>query len=361
MEDYRLLVINPGSTSTKLGIFQRDTRLFVESITHAQEKLGSFERIVDQESFRFKTILEFLATKSIDADSFDAVVGRGGLLQPLPSGTYLVTPQMLKDLRAGVQGEHASNLGGILAARIAERCSCRAFIVDPVVVDELLDLARYTGFPEIRRRSIFHALNHKAVARRAARDLGRNYGECNLIIAHLGGGISVGAHHKGRVIDVNNALNGDGPFAPERAGTVPASDLVDLCFSGTFTRKQLKKRLAGRAGVVAYLATNNMRDIEARIDAGDTDAEELLSAMAFQVAKEIGSRATVLKGDIDAIVLTGGLAHDKRFVRLISSWIDFLGRIMVYPGEDEMQSLAEGGLRVLDGEEEARIYAGTYH
>jgi len=360
MEDYRLLVINPGSTSTKLGVFQRDTRLIVESISHSQEELGEFERIVDQESFRFNTIIEFLTEKEITVDSFDAVIGRGGLLQPLPSGTYLVTPQMLKDLRAGVQGEHASNLGGILAARIADHCTCKAYIVDPVVVDELLDIARYTGFPEIRRRSIFHALNHKAVARRAARDLGKPYTRCNMIVAHLGGGISVGAHRKGRVIDVNKALNGDGPFAPERAGTVPACDLVELCFSGQFTKNQLKKRLAGKAGIVAYMATNNMREIESRIDAGDADAKELLKAMAFQVSKEIGSRAVALNGDIDAIVLTGGLAYDKRFVNLITEWTGFLGPIKVYPGEDEMQSLAEGGLRVLDGEEEARIYAGTY-
>lgn len=360
MQDCRILVINPGSTSTKLALFARDKRLHVESITHPKEELAPFERIVDQEDFRYQTIVQWCDRHKIDTSSLHAIVGRGGLLRPLPSGTYVVTPVMLRDLRAGVQGEHASNLGGILAARLAEGNGCPAYIVDPVVVDELDDVARYTGFPEIRRRSIFHALNHKAVARAAAATLGMQYTESNLIVAHLGGGISVGAHRKGQVADVNNALNGDGPFAPERAGTVPAADLVELCFCGRFTKQEVLRRLAGQAGVAAYFGTNNMRDIEARINDGDEVAELVLKAMASQVAKEIGRCAVTLGGKVDAIALTGGLAYDKRFVAWITDAVSFLGQVLVFPGEDEMQALAEGALRVLDGVEEARTYAGTY-
>ncbi len=360
MQDYRILVINPGSTSTKLGVFVRDARQVVESIPHSKEELAPFPRIMDQEEYRYQTIMDWLQRHGEDPSSFAAVVGRGGLLQPLPSGTYVVTQVMIRDLRVGVQGEHASNLGGILAARIAEKAGCPAYIVDPVVVDELEDCARYTGFPEIRRRSIFHALNHKAVGRAAAAKLGKAYQECNLIVAHLGGGISVGAHRKGCVIEVNNALNGDGPFAPERAGTVPAGDLVELCFSGRFTREGMLRRLAGNAGVAAYFGTNNMRDIEARIDAGDEAARLVYEAMACQVAKEIGKCAVALRGCIDAIVLTGGLAYDARFVGWITDAVSFLGPVMVFPGEDEMKALAEGALRVLDGVEEPRTYVGSY-
>jgi butyrate kinase len=360
MQDYRILVINPGSTSTKLGLFLRDKRQHVESISHPKDELAPFEHIVDQEDFRYRTIVQWLESRGTDATSCHAVVGRGGLLQPLRSGTYLVTPVMIRDLRAGVQGEHASNLGGILAARIAESASCPAYIVDPVVVDELDDCARYTGFPEIRRRSIFHALNHKAVARAAAGKLGKPYTACNLIVAHLGGGISVGAHRHGMVAEVNNALNGEGPFAPERAGTVPAADLVELCFSGRFSKQEVLRRLAGHAGIAAYFGTNNMREIETRIDSGDETARLVLQAMANQVAKEIGRCAVALRGEIDAIVLTGGLAFDARFVGWITEAVSFLAQVLVFPGEDEMQALAEGALRVLDGVEEARTYAGTY-
>lgn len=360
MEEFRILVINPGSTSTKLGLFVRDRKQRVESVAHSKEDLAAFPRICDQEDFRYRVIMDWLRALGVDHRSFHAVVGRGGLLHPLPSGTYLVTPVMLRDLREGVQGQHASNLGGILASRIAEEAGCPAYIVDPVVVDELEDEARYTGLPEIRRRSIFHALNHKAVARRAAAQLGKPYEACNLVVAHLGGGISVGAHRAGRVVDVNNALNGEGPFAPERAGTVPAGDLVELCFSGKYTKEEVLKKLVGNAGMVAYFGTNNMRDITARIQAGDEVAAAVYRAMAYQVAKEIGKCVVALRAPLDAIVLTGGLAFDTMFVDWIRGAVSFLGPVMVFPGEDEMQALAEGALRVLDGVEEAKTYAGTY-
>ncbi|MEO0199023.1 MAG: butyrate kinase [candidate division WOR-3 bacterium] len=354
--DFMILVINPGSTSTKVALFKNEEQLFSENITHPAEELSKFHRIIDQYEFRREIILGELAKRGFKVEELKAVVGRGGLLRPIPSGTYKVTERMLEDLRVGVSGEHASNLGALIADAIARPLNIPAFIVDPVVVDEMDPIAKLTGLPFIRRKSILHALNQKRIARIAARDLGKKYEEANLIVVHLGGGISVGAHRKGKIVDVNNALNGDGPFAPERAGSIPAWQLVELCFSGKYTKDEIKKLLAGKGGVIAYLGTNDMRVAEEMVKNGDKKARIVMEAMAYNVAKWIGMMASVLEGQVDAIVLTGGLAYYKDFVEWIEKRVRFIAPLKVYPGGDEMRALAEGALRVLRGEEEAKIY-----
>jgi len=353
---WRILVINPGSTSTKIAVFDDETELFKVNISHTVEQIHKYSWVIDQFDFRKEVILEELARAGIPRESIKAVVARGGLLRPIPSGTYAVTDRMVEDLKAEVQGEHASNLGGLIAKTLASELKIQAYIVDPVVVDEMEEIARITGLPFIKRRSILHALNQKKVARQAAKDLGRRYEEVNFIVVHLGGGISVGAHRRGKIVDVNNALNGDGPFAPERAGGLPAWDLVELCFSGRFTKAEIKKLLAGKGGVVALLGTNDMLAVEEKIKAGDTKAELITRAMAYNVAKWIGVMATVLKGQVDGIVLTGGLAYYRQFIDWIKDSCGYIAPFYVYPGGDEMRALAEGALRVLRGEEQAKIY-----
>ena len=352
----RLLIINPGSTSTKIAVYEDEKEVFSENISHSAEELSPYGRIVEQKGFRKEIILRVLKERSIDPARFDAVVGRGGLLKPIPSGIYAVNDRLLEDLFQGVQGEHASNLGGLIADEVARPLGIPAFIVDPVVVDELADWARLSGVAEIKRRSIFHALNHKYTARRAAGELGRAYGDVNLIVCHLGGGITVAAHERGRVVDVNNGFNGEGPIAPERAGTIPAADLVELCFSGAFKKDDIKRKLTGKGGMVALLKTNDMRQTEARVQAGDAEAALVFEAMVTTVAKQVGACAAVLKGRVDGIVLTGGLACSQRFLDGIVERIAFLGRIFVYPGENELIALATAALRVLRGEDKAKIY-----
>ncbi|SHK18310.1 butyrate kinase [Paramaledivibacter caminithermalis] len=353
---YRVLVINPGSTSTKIAIYDNEKPVLDTTLRHPTEEINKYEKIYDQYEFRKNVILDALNEKEINLTKLNAVVGRGGLLKPIKGGTYSVNEKMLEDLKVGVLGEHASNLGGILAHEIALNLNIPAFIVDPVVVDELQDVARISGMPEIDRKSIFHALNQKAVARRAAKEKGKNYEDMNFIVAHLGGGISVGAHSKGNVIDVNNALDGEGPFSPERSGGLPVGDLAKLCFSGKYTHAEIKKMIKGKGGLVAYLGTNDGREVVKMIENGDKKAELIYKAMAYQVAKEIGSCAAVLKGNVDAIVITGGIAYDKMFVDWIKEKVEFISEVIVYPGEDEMIALAEGGLRVLRGEEEPQEY-----
>ncbi|MDW7670105.1 MAG: butyrate kinase [Bacillota bacterium] len=356
MEVFRILAINPGSTSTKIAIYDNEKPLFEEVLRHSAEETAQYKSIFDQYSFRKDVILETLSQKDINITKLAAVVGRGGLLHPIPGGTYRVNETMLEDLKKGVQGEHASNLGGVLAHEIAAQLNIPAFIVDPVVVDEMGPEARYSGNPELPRKSIFHALNQKAVGRRAAHDMGKRYEEARLIVAHLGGGISVGAHQRGRVIDVNNALDGDGPFSPERSGGVPAGELMRTCFSGKLSQQELYRQIVGQGGLVAYLNTNDGREVVARIKDGDKKAEMVYRAMAYQVAKEIGSCAAVMKGHVDAIVLTGGLAYDELLTGWISDQISFISRVHIYPGEDEMIALTEGALRILRGEEDAKHY-----
>lgn len=355
-KDYKILVINPGSTSTKVALFSNEQLLFEKKIEHNSKELSNFNKIIDQYQFRQNIIINFLKEKGINLSTLDAVVGRGGLLRPIASGTYQVNKKMLEDLRKGASGEHASNLGGILAYGIAEKLSTPAYIVDPVVIDEMRPIARISGMPEIPRISILHALNQKAVARKAALDLGKKYEKANFIIAHLGGGISVGIHCKGDIIDVNNALNGEGPFTPERSGGLPVGALVNLCFSGKFTKDEILKKIKGEGGLVAYLNTNDVREVIKRIEQGDKKAKLILEAMVYQVAKEIGAAATVLKGQIDAIILTGGIAYANEFVKMIRDRVSFLSLVMVYPGEEEMLALCEGALRVLKGEEVGKTY-----
>jgi butyrate kinase len=355
-EKIRILAINPGSTSTKIALFHNEKEIFQETIRHSPEELKPYPKIIDQYIFRKETILKILDKKEINIRKLNAVVGRGGLLKPISGGTYIVNEKMVNDLKQGLYGEHASNLGGLLAFEISRNLDIPAFIVDPVVVDEMEPIAKISGTPEIERKSIFHALNQKAMARRAAGDLGKNYEEINLVVVHLGGGISVGAHKKGKVIDVNNALDGDGPFSPERSGGLPFGALMKMCYNGKYSYDELRRKLIGRGGLVAYLGTNDGREVKKRIDAGDEQAKLIYKAMAYQVGKEIGSQCAVLKGDIDAIVLTGGLAYDNMFIDWIKEMVSFMAPVMVYPGEDELLALAHGALRVIIGGEKAKTY-----
>lgn len=357
MEEELILAINPGSTSTKIAVFRNTKEVFLKNIKHSSEELSQFSRITDQYSFRKNIVLKELQSASIDTNHIILVVGRGGLVKPIASGVYEVNEALINDLKIGVQGQHASNLGGLIAHDIAATIpGAKAYIADPVVVDEMEDIARVSGHPLFERVSIFHALNQKAIARQHAKSLSKSYEELNLIVVHLGGGISVGAHRNGRVIDVNQALDGDGPFSPERSGTLPAGALVRMCFSGDYTQEEIKKMITGKGGYVAYLGTNEAYEVERRAAQGDEKAELIEQALAYQVAKEVGAMSTVLKGVVDAILLTGGIAYGKPFVNMLSERITHIAPIFVYPGEDEMRALAMNGLMVHKGETEAREY-----
>ncbi len=351
-----LLVINPGSTSTKIGVFQGDKELFQETLRHSSDEIGKYDTIFDQMDFRKDIIVNLLKEKNFDLNSLSAVVGRGGMLKPMESGTYRVNDKMLEDLKIGVQGQHASNLGGMLANKIAGELNIPAFIVDPVVVDELDNVARISGVPELPRVSKFHALNQKAVAKRYSKENGIKYTDLNLIVVHMGGGVSVGAHKDGRIIDVNNALDGEGPFSPERAGTVPVGALIKMCYSGNFTEKEVYAKIVGKGGYVAYLNTNDARDVLKLVDEGDKNAELYFNAFIYQISKAVGEMATVLKGKVDRIILTGGIAYSEKVVEELRKRIGWISEITVYPGEDELLALAEGALRVLNGEEEVKEY-----
>jgi len=356
MKSFRILAINPGSTSTKIAIYDGSKCILESNIYHNFEEIDKFKNIIDQYEFRKDKILNTLNEQEINMTKLSAVVGRGGLLKAITGGTYAVNEKMIEDLRLGYQGEHASNLGGLLAYEIASKLNIPAYIVDPVVVDEMNPIARFSGIPEIERKSIFHALNQKAVGRKFAKSIQTDYESLNLIVAHLGGGISVGAHSMGKVIDVNNALDGEGPFSPERSGGLPAYDLVKLCFSGEVTKDQMKKKITGKGGLIAYLGTNSGIEIQNRIKDNDTYAESIYKAMAYQVSKEIGSCAAVLSGKVDGIILTGGLSYDENLVQWITESVKFISNVTVYPGEGEMEALAFGALRVLLGEETSKIY-----
>ena len=350
------LIINPGSTSTKIGVFEDETLLFEETLRHSTEEIAQYASIVDQKDFRKQIILDLLKEKDFDIRSLQVIVGRGGMLKPIPGGTYAVSDDLLHDLKIGKQGQHASNLGGILAREIGDEIGVPSYIVDPVVVDELMPIARYSGVPELPRTSVFHALNQKAVAKRYAKEKGVPYESLNLIVVHMGGGVSVGAHEKGRVIDVFNALDGDGAFSPERAGAVPSGALIRMCFSGEYTEKEVYKKIVGGGGFNAYLGTNDMRDVAKMIDEGDTHADEVREAFILQVCKNIGSMSCVLKGKVDAIIVTGGIAYNKAVVDKMEERAGFIAPFTVYPGEDELLALAQGALRVLNGEEKPLVY-----
>ena len=352
----KTLVINPGSTSTKIAVFDGENSIYKKTIRHNAEEIKNYPKIVDQFEFRVNLILKELESNNFKISDFSAISARGGLLHPIKSGTYRVNDDMVKDLMESRYGEHASNLGAIIAKTLSDKYGVPAFIVDPVVVDEMKPIAKFSGLKDVERKSIWHALNHKAIARLVARDLGKKYEDVNLIVAHLGGGISVAAHEKGKVIDVNNALNGDGPFAPERAGGLPIVSLLDLCFSGKYTYEEMLKNLAGYGGLVSHLGTNSAMEVEERINKGDAYAKLVYEAMAYQIAKSIGELATVFSGNVNAIVLTGGVANSKLLVDWVKERVSFIAKVLVYPGEDEIRPLALGALRVLRGEEEAKSY-----
>ena len=355
----KIFVVNPGSTSTKIALFEDEKCLWADTQRYETDVMERFETVTDQEDFRYDEIMKALHARGTRLDEFAAAVGRGGMLKPIRGGVYRVNSRMLQDLKNRTYGAHASNLGAPLAERFAAAgnkngsAPVPAFIVDPVVVDELAPEARLSGLPEIPRISVLHALNQKSVARRAAAELKKPLPECRFVVAHMGEGISVGAHEQGRVIDVNNALDGEGPMSPERSGNLPVGGLLDLCFDGKHTLREIQKKINGKGGLVAHLGTNDLREAEKRIAAGDPPAALVFEALALQIAKEIVSCATVLKGVVDAVILTGGLAFSDRLCERISARVASVAdlRFFRYPGEDEMQALADGALRVLRNEE----------
>jgi butyrate kinase len=355
--DNLILVINPGSTTTKIAVYDHRKQIFLTNIKHLQEILQKFEKIADQFEFRKNTITDELKKAGIHINDISIVVGRGGLLKPIAGGVYQVNEAMIRDIR-NPMGEHESNLGGLIAFEIAKEIGkdIKAIIVDPTCVDEMDDIARISGMPELPRKSFLHTLNQRAVARTYAKDLGKKYEEINVIVAHMGGGISVGAHHQGRIIDVNNGLNGDGPLSPERSGGLPVGQLVELCFSGQFTKPEILKKIKGKGGLTAYLGTCDAIEIEERIVKGDDYAELIYNAMSYQVAKEIGALSTVLKGEVDGILLTGGIAYSEMVTGNIAERVKHLGHVKIYPGEGEMEALALNGFMVLTGEVEVKEY-----
>jgi butyrate kinase len=353
---YKILSVNPGSTSTKFAVYEDEKLVCLHTIRHSADDLKSFKSLLEQHEFRKNLMVDYLAKDGIDITELSAVVGRGGLVRPLESGVYSVNDKYVDDLKTRYSAEHASNLGGVIAREIAETIpGCLALIADPVVVDEYQDVARISGLPQIPRRSMFHALNHKAIARKYAAANGTTYEKLNLVIAHMGGGISVAAHRLGKVVDSNQGLDGYGPFSPERAGTLDEGQLVDLCFEGKYTHDEIRKLLVGSGGLMAHLGINDTKVILQMVESGDKKARLVLEALAYNVAKEIGAMLAVLHGEADAVILTGGIAYSKFVVEYIKKMISPIIKVTVYPGEDEMESLAMSGLRVLRGEE-AKVY-----
>jgi butyrate kinase len=363
----KILAINPGSTSTKIAVMEVNVAasdekdgiksIFSINIKHNSDEIDKFKCIADQYQWRKQCVLEKLKENNVDISEIKYVIGRGGLVRNIPSGIYRINDIMLHDLKTGYNGEHASNLGGLIADDIAKHLGIESFIADPVVVDEMEPIARVSGHPAFERKSIFHALNQKAISRIYAKKTGKKYEELNLIVVHMGGGISVGVHCKGLVVDVNQALNGEGPFSPERSGTLPVIDVIKACFSGKYTEKELNKMVVGKGGYAAYLGTNNALEVENRITAGDKDAEFYSQAMAYQIAKEIGAASTVLEGKVDAVLLTGGMAYDDLFVDKISKRISHIASIIeTFPGEDEMHALGLNVFLLLKGEIPCKEY-----
>jgi butyrate kinase len=349
--NHKILAINPGSTSTKIAVYHNAKPVFLKSILHPPEELSKFQRISDQYEFRKDIILKELQDSHFEISAIEVVVGRGGLVHPIESGVYYINERLRHDLLEGVMGEHASNLGGLIAHDIAKYISgCQAFIADPVVIDELQDVARISGHPKFQRYSIFHALNQKATARAYARLTNRKYEDLNLVVAHMGGGISIGAHRKGKVIDVNQALDGEGPFSPERSGTLPSGALAKLCFEGLHSFDEIRRMITGEGGFMAYMGTNSAYEVELLAQDGDEKASLIQDAMSYQIGKEIAAMCAVLHGEVDAIILTGGISHNPMVVEYIKKMVAFIGPVVIYPGEDEMHALAMNGLMVLKGE-----------
>lgn len=353
---HRILVINPGSTSTKVGVYINEQPLCVSTIRHTVEELMQYEQIIDQHDFRQQLVIDWLKANDIPFE-FDAIIGRGGLIKPIPGGVYRVNRKMVYETYYALR-KHACNLGCIIAYELAkqQQNGCKAYIADPVTVDELLPEARVSGSPLMPRLAIWHALNQRAIARRYASEIGSQYEDLNLIICHLGGGISIAAHQKGRAVDANNALDGEGPLSPERAGTLPAADLIHLCYSGRYTEDQLKKRVAGQAGLMAHLGTTDILQIMQQVEASDAHAKLLIDAMIFHTAKAIAAEGAVFSGQVDAILITGGMAHSKYITQGIASRVKFIAPVHLFPGEDEMEALALNALSVLRGECVAKEY-----
>lgn len=352
----KLLVINPGSTSTKIAIFENEITVFENTIRHQNDDLQYDEYVSEQYPFRIKVVKEALDTAEIDLNELTAIVGRGGTIKPLEGGTYTINEDMLEDCRIGYGAQHASVMGALIGSEMAGELGIPCFVVDPPVVDEMSDIAKVTGLPNMRRKSKFHALNQKAVARKAADELGLKYEESNIIVAMMGGGVSVGIHEFGRVVDVNDCSDSEGPFSPERSGSVPIGDVINLCFSGGYTKLEMKKLMMGNGGVSAILGTSDMRDVEKQAKEGCEHSKLIYNAMAYQISKSITALGAVVKGRVDCIVLTGGIAYDKGFVKNITDRVSFLSKVLVYPGEAEMDALANGALRVLRGDEVAKEY-----
>lgn len=353
---YKLLVINPGSTSTKAAVYENDDLIYEETIRHDKKTINEYAGVLEQKQMREQVVLDMVDKLDIKLSEFDAVVGRGGLLKPIESGTYLIEKKMFDDLTDSVAAIHASALGGVIAYNIAQKANIPAYVVDPIVVDEMETCAKLTGMPGIERKSVFHALNQKAVARECAKDNGVLYENGRYIVAHMGGGISVGAHRYGRVVDVNDALAGEGPFTPERTGSLPAAGLIRMCFSGNFSEKELVTMVTKSGGMNAYLGTNDLKECERMIMEGDEYAALVVESMAYQVSKAIGAMVAVLEGRVDAIILTGGLAYSMRFTGHIKQRLTLIAPVVTYPGEKEMKALAMGVVRVLQGKELAKVY-----
>lgn len=354
---FSILAINPGASSTKVALFDDESLLWSETVYHPQEELSAFGSVFEQRDYRLKAVLSLCREHGLDLRSLSAVVGRGGVLDPMEGGTYAVNEAMLQDLARGKPWEHASNLGGVLARLIGEMAGVLSCVVADVSVDEFEPISYVTGLPELPKRSLSHALNIKAVVRRASRELGGRPEDFDFVVAHLGSGVSVCAHRRGRMIDVNNA-NEFGPMSPERAGGVPAGDLVGLCYSGRYGREEIRRMLVGEGGLKGYLGTSDVRRVKEMIASGDARARLVYEAMAYQVAKEIGMCAVSLEGRVDAVLITGGVAHDPDFVELVRSRVQWIAPVLVYPGEDEMAALAQGALAVLRGEEPLKTYKG---
>jgi butyrate kinase len=355
MDGRYVLVINPGSTSTKVAIYEEEKEIKSYKIHHREDELEKYDKVIHQYEYRLRLIYDWLRNENIDIKSLRAVVGRGGILRPMPGGTYLVTQKMIEDLKIGIGAEHAANLGGMLAKGIGDSQGIKSYIVDPVSVDEFEEMARISGLKGIERKSQIHALNIKAVSYRRAKELNRDLEDLNFVVAHLGGGISICPVKQGKMVDVNNASE-MGPFSPDRTGWLPAGNLVDMCYSGKYTLEDMKKKIKGKGGLMSYLGTIDARAVEEKIGAGDEYAKLIYDAMIYQIGKEIGAYATVLEGQVDNIILTGGLAFSKYLVEEVKSMVEFIAEVIVYPGEDEMAALNKGVLRVIHNEEEAKIY-----
>lgn len=354
--EYKILVINPGSTSTKIALFKNLEKIFEETLRHTNGELDEFNTIPEQKDYRFSKIKEALAKNNMSFEDLDAIAARGGIIKPIESGTYDINEAMIADLNGSDAAKHASALAGLIGYELKNKYNIPAYVVDPVVVDELQDVARLSGIANHDRTCVFHALNQKAIAKNAAQDLNKKYEECNFIVAHMGGGISVAAHQMGRVIDVNNAIDGEGAFSPERCGSIATNTIVEMCYSNEYTKKEMKEFATKTGGLISYLKTNDLRDVEKMIDEKDEFALLVYESMAYQVAKDIGAMAVAMKGQVDAIILTGGLAYSKNFTALIEEQTKFIAPIKRYPGEFELEALTMGVLRVLNNEEEPKTY-----